>query len=127
MSIKTLLEEEIVNELDSLSKIELGTESYNNTVNGVTKLMDKKLEIEKLEVERDIQIKSQLREHSLKVEQMAEERKDRKVHYVLTGLGLAIPACITIWGTITSLEFEKEGTITTPIGRGFINKLLPKK
>ena len=29
--------------------------------------------------------------------------------------------------TLTSLKFEEEGTVTTIVGRGFVNKLLPKK
>ena len=60
--------------------------------------------------------------------QLAEdEKRDRRIKNGITIAGIVIPSLITIWGTIKSLNFEKEGTVTTIMGRGFINKLLPKK
>ena len=60
--------------------------------------------------------------------QLAEdEKRDRRIKNGITIAGIVIPSVITIWGTIKSLNFEKEGTVTTIMGRGFINKLLPKK
>ena len=60
--------------------------------------------------------------------QLAEdEKRDRRIKNGITIAGIVIPSIITIWGTIKSLNFEKEGTVTTIMGRGFINKLLPKK
>ena len=58
---------------------------------------------------------------------MDEEKKDRLVKNIITAAGIVLPLVITVWGTKVSLKFEEEGTFTTIMGRGFINKLLPKK
>ena len=71
--------------------------------------------------------KSSKFEEELKKKQMEEDRLHRIITTGITVAGIVIPSVITIWGTIKSFEFEREGTITTIMGRGFINKLLPKK
>lgn len=123
MEIKDLLRDEIKSELSSLEKMEIGSDQYKATVDGVGKLTDRVIELKKLEIESvDKTI-----EHDLKREQMKDEKKDRVVRNCISGAGIVIPVLVTIWGTVKSFEFEKEGTITTTIGRGFINKLLPRK
>lgn len=116
MDIQSLLNEEIRNEFQDLKSMELGSEEYKATVDGLTKLVDRSIEIEKIDVEsQEKQI------------QMKEEKIDRWVKNGIAVGGIILPIVITIWGTKKSFEFEKEGTITTIMGRGFINKLLPKK
>ena len=125
--IKNLLQEEVQNEIELLSKMELGDDKYEKTVNGITKLADRVIEIQKAEYEKDCKQDSQEDDIEFKQKQLESENKDRKVKNVLTGLGIVIPAGLTVWGTMKSLKFETEGTVTTIIGRGFLNKLLPKK
>lgn len=127
MSIKTLLEKEINDEFEELGKTAIGSDEYKATVDGLSKLMDRAIELEKFEAERKDRIDYQEREMDLKQQQAADEKKDRKVKNWLTAAGIIIPSGLTIWGTIKSIKFEQEGTITTIMGRGFINKLLPKK
>lgn len=127
MSIKTLLEEEIKEEFEELGKTEIGTEAYKTTVDGLTKLVDRAIELEKAEADREDRIAARESELNLKEQQLEDEKKDRKVKNGLTAAGIIIPTVVTIWGTIKSIKFEQEGTITTIMGRGFINKLLPKK
>lgn len=116
MSIPTKLEIEIDDELEALARMEKGTEEYKVTVDGLGKLLDRAIEIERFENEQ--KEKDTVRK---------EEKNDRIIKNCLTAAGILIPTVVTVWGTIVSLNFEKEGTITTGIGRGFINKLLPKK
>lgn len=127
MNIEKQLHVEIANEFESLSKMELGTDEYRNTVDGITKLVDRAIEMERLNV--DIHEKELVRESDtdLRLKAMDDERFDRVVKNCLTAAGILIPTAVTIWGTLKSIEFEKEGTITTIMGRGFIQKLLPKK
>lgn len=116
-SIETKLHLEIEEELDKLDSIkDKNSDEYKATLESVTKLMDRAIEMEKLgnEVERNQQ-------------QMREEQKDRLIRNIIAAAGIIIPSMITVWGTIKSIKFEETGTITTIIGRGFINKLLPKK
>ena len=62
-----------------------------------------------------------------KQKQIEEERKDRLIRNCISAAGIVIPSLITIWGTLKTFKFEEDGTITTVMGRGFINKLLPTK
>lgn len=127
MNIEKQLHVEIAKEIEELARLQLGSEDYKATVDGVTKLMDRAIEMERLNV--DIQDKEELRENDkdLRLKTLTDERNDRFVKNCLTAAGILIPTIVTIWGTLKSIEFEKEGTITTIMGRGFIQKLLPKK
>lgn len=66
-------------------------------------------------------------EQEIRERQMKEERTNRIVTTIITATGIVLPIVVTIWGTKKSFEFEQTGTITTIMGRGFVNKLLPKK
>ena len=116
MDMETLLYEEIEADLRGLKDMQVDDESYKLAAGNVAVLMDRAIELEKLKLEQ--------KEKALARE---EDRKDRLVKNCLAAAGILIPSVITIWGTCKSIEFEKEGTITTIMGRGFINKLLPKK
>lgn len=127
MNIERLLRKEIVDELEMLGKIQIGSEDYKSAVDGLTKLIDRAIEMEKFDREMDEKIKSREDEKCLRIQELYENQKNRKLsNYIAIG-GLVIPAILTVWGTIKTINFEKEGTITTIMGRGFINKLLPKK
>ena len=126
-NIETLLHEEIQDGFDALSKMERGTEIHKTTVDEVAKLFDKAIEIEKIEVEAKDKAKAREIEASLKRAQMEEDRKDRRVKNGIALGGIVLPLAVTIWGTFKTLKFEEEGTVTTMMGRGFINKLIPKK
>ena len=126
-SIEQLLREELQDEITHLRGLEVGSEPYKTGVDGVTKLADRVIELEKLDIEKQEKAETQEFEKSCKLKQMEEDRKDRFIKNCITAAGIVIPSVITIWGTLKSIEFEKTGTITTIMGRGFINKLLPKK
>lgn len=127
MDDKTLLHEVIQNELEHLKEEEVGSESYKVTVDNVTKLMDRAIELERIEAERKDKMHAREIENGIKMAQMQEDKTDRIVKDILAVAGIVIPTAVTIWGTLASFKFEQEGTVTTIMGRGFINKLLPKK
>lgn len=123
MNIKKTLYKEIENEFQDLSKLDVGTDEHKTSVDGLTKLLDRAIEIEKHEAE----MKEREAERFAKNSQVADEQRNRKVQNAIQGAGIVLPLMVTIWGTVKSFKFEQEGTITTIMGRGFINKLLPKK
>ena len=127
MSTRTLLSEEIQNEFGELKKMEVGSDEYKAAVDGLTKLVDRQIEMEKIEAERKDRIDAMENENYYRDAQLAEEKKDRFARNFIGAAGIIIPAALTIWGTKKAIEFEKEGTFTTIMGRGFIQKLLPKK
>lgn len=116
MGYETQLNEVIEQDLEKLKEMEVGTETYGTTVEVVTKLMDRAIEMKRLE--SDDKDKMEIRK---------EDRKDRIVKNIINVLTIVASTGLAVWGTKKSFEFEKEGTITTIMGRGFINKLLPKK
>ena len=126
-NIETLLHEEIQDGFDALSRMERGTETHKTTVDEVAKLFDKAIEIEKLEMEAKEREKAREIEASLKRAQMEEDRKDRRVKNGIAIGGIVLPLAVTIWGTFKTFRFEETGTVTTMMGRGFINKRIPKK
>ena len=126
-NIETLLHEEIQDGFDALSKMERGTEIHKTTVDEVAKLFDKAIEIEKIEIEAKERTKAREIEESIKLAQIEEDRKDRRVKNGIAIGGIVLPLAVTIWGTFKTFRFEETGTVTTIMGRGFINKLIPKK
>ena len=147
-SIEELLREEIESELNGLDELELGSDSYKTTLDGLVKLTDRLVEIHKFEADKEEKVekkeeakakaelereqfeetKAQAKiEQDFKTKQLEEEKKDRFIKNCIAVAGIVLPVAVTIWGTKRSFEFEKEGTITTIMGRGFINKLIPKK
>ncbi len=116
MDIKTLLDKEIQDEFKTLKDLDVGTEEYKVTVDGLAKLMEKRAEIQKLEAER-----------AEKAQQAEVEKNTRIVGYIMTGAGILLPVAVTIWGTLTTLKYEETGTITTTAGRNFFNRLFAKK
>lgn len=127
MKIETMLHEEIESEFGELKRMTVGSEEHKTAVESLNKLMDRAIEIDKLNIQHEDELKRQALEQEFKQKQLDDENKDRTIKNVLTGLGIGLPLVVTVWGTVKSLEFEKEGTITTLMGRGFFNKLLPKK
>lgn len=127
MNIETLLNDEIESELKLLKDMEIGSDDYKMTVDGLVKLMDRAIEIEKINVEHEEKSSDREADTDVKLAQMEEDKKDRVIKNLIGIAGILIPTAVTIWGTLKSLKFEEEGTVTTIMGRGFINKLLPKK
>ena len=125
--IKQLLRDEIQNELGELKRMEVGTDEYRTTVDGITKLVDKLDGLENSEFERAEKNASQGMDYDLKVAQLKDEKKDRWIKNGISIGGIVLPLLVAIWGTRASFRFEEEGTITSTLGRGWLNKLIPKK
>jgi hypothetical protein len=125
--VETLLEEEITREFKVLSDLETGTVEYKTTVDGLDKLMGRAIEIDAEKAARKEKRESTNSENYYRTQQLEADNKDRLVKNVLSAVSIIGGFALTVWGTKTSIKFEETGTITTIMGRGFINKLLPKK
>lgn len=127
MNIEHLLYDEMENEFEKLRDKEPGSDEHKAIVDELVKLMDRAIEMER--VNNDCEDKTEIRENeqALKKQQFEDEKRDRLIKNIISVAGIALPLLVTIWGTKVSLKFEEEGTFTTIMGRGFINKLLPKK
>lgn len=130
INYKKALDGEISTELEVLESMETNSEDYKIMVEGLTKLIDRSMELEKIEISK-AQEAEKIKNEAEKIKFEAEQAKTNKIFqwigYGISAAGIVIPVAVTIWGTKVTLNFEKEGTVTTMMGRGFINKLLPKK
>lgn len=127
MDIEALLKREIEDEFEVFQNMTLGTDDYKMTIDGLTKLLDRHIELKKIDYDHEEKAKNREYDNQLKIKQMEEDRKDRWIKNGISIASFVIPSLITIWGTKKSFEFEKTGTITTIMGRGFLNKLISKK
>lgn len=127
MSVKNLLREEITDEIGHLSKMQVGSEEYEKTVNGLTKLVDRLNEMEKVEMEKtnsNVENECKIEEQDLKRQQLEDDKKDRLIRNGLTGVSVIGGLAVTVWGTLKTFKFEETGTITSQAGRQFINKAI---
>ena len=60
MKNETMLHDEIKAELEELSKLEVGSDEYETAVNGISKLMDRAIEMEKFESDAKERIDTRL-------------------------------------------------------------------
>lgn len=127
MSLKTLLDDAITNGFNKLDNMEVGSEKYKTTVDQLTKMSDRVIEIEKLE-SNDCNQKS-IREidKDLRLKQMKQEQLDRYIKHGLTAVSVIGGIALTIWGAKASWKFEETGTVTSTAGRKFISNLFFRK
>ena len=123
MNIQSLLINEAIEKIEKLQKMEVDSDQYKAGVDSVVKIVDRLIEMDKFEDERT----DRIREYELKKAQAAKDDLHHFICDCLTAMGILIPASVTIWGALKSWEFEREGVVTSAIGRLFINKLGPKK
>lgn len=116
MKIEELWDEDLASEMEKLRSTPYDAKEYQTVSDTVDKLMGRKIEMERVKSEQLYREK-----------QLEDEKKDRLIKNLLSAAGIVLPLAVTIWGTKVSLKFEEEGTFTTIMGRGFIQKLLPKK
>ena len=122
MTIKNLFRDEIQNELGELSKMEVGSDKYKTAVDGVTKLADRMIELEKVEIDNQDKAENRANDYELRMKQIEDDKKDRFIKNVLTGITFAGSVGLAIWGTVTSMKFEKEDSFTSLLGRRWVEK-----
>lgn len=127
MNVETLLYEAIEEAFNQLNDMDNGSDERKAKVDELAKLMDRAIEMEKIDIDCKNKAKALEVEQNFKQQQMIDEKHDRLVKNVISVAGVVLPLAVTIWGTIASFKFEKEDSISTIMGRGYIQKLLPKK
>lgn len=127
MSVKQKLMEEFNSQIEGLNKMELGTDKYKVTVDGVTKLADRIIEIQKAEDESVFKNNTQTNECILKEEQLKADKRDRVIKNCIA-VGSAVLS-VAVYGAafIASTNFERDGTFTTEGGKSSIRQLLKLK
>ena len=126
--IRKKLVDEISHEFEKISKLDPGSEGHAKAVESVVKLY--KTYTDEIEKDRNFsnacdQADIQEREYRLKVEQMEEDKKNRKYKLILDGASIGVPLVFYgIWMAM-GFKFEKDGTFTSTTFRNFFSKLRP--
>lgn len=116
MSIKRILVDEFTDEIKDLGNMELGTDKYRTTVDGVTKLADRIIEMEKLEVESSKIIDDRENENCLRLKQMEDEKKDRFVKNCIAGITGIGGLGVGVWVYLTSMKYDEKGVLPSTEG-----------
>lgn len=127
MGIKNILWGEIEKEVKELSKMQVGTDQYKVTVDGIARLSDKIIELEKLESEnaaKDFENIVRTEEQDLKRDQLKSEKRDRAVKNVITVGTAVLSVAVYALAFIASTNFERDGSFTTEGGKNSIRQLL---
>lgn len=128
MDIQKLFNEEIGREVEELRGMKIGSDEYKATVDGVSKLADRLIEMERVQSDANEKVADRMMRNGNEFSKREDDKKDRIVNYCIRGAEIAIPVALTVWGTITTFKYDRDGIIpSTIMGRGFINKLIPKK
>lgn len=120
MSVKQTLKEEFDSQMTLLHKMDVGTEEYKLTVDGVTKLADRIIAIEKNE--RDAEMREwQLGNETDSIN--AQIKTDRKRNWVEVAK-IAVPTIGAFTMGIISMKWEKLDTITSTAGKNALREIL---
>lgn len=118
-TIKRLLGEEIESQTELMSKQQLGTDESEITINGTTKLIDRYIDLEKVELER-LKVENEERKLELECQKAKDEAFDRKINNWLKGGTLFI----TGTGIVLMFVLEGEGrVITSQAGRKIVDRI----
>lgn len=124
MSIKHDLIEEFTNQLGEVGKMEVGTEKYKIAMDGVTKLADRIIEIEKCEAENDIADETRISNELSKSEELRIDKRDRIIRNTIEAVKVIGGFGLTAWAFVAAMNFEKEGVLTTEGGKSALRSLL---
>lgn len=115
MEIKEKLEEVISLKLEEAKITE--SETGKRAVDDAAKLTDCLIEIKKMEAD----------EEAKKEEQNRQTIRERWQNGIAIA-GIAVPAAISAIGIYKTFKFDDAGgIISSTLGRGFLNKVIPKK
>ena len=126
MENKTMLNEEIKREFSELAGLQAGTDEHRHAVDDVTKLMDRVIELEKIEADYYERHEARESERELKLQQLKQERRFGVLKTVAEVGATLFTLGVSVWGLCSAFKFEEEGTISSSPGRGIINNFIPK-
>ena len=105
METKKLVHDAVQRGFEQLEEVDLSSDDYKTCVEGLTELVDREIEIRKVE----------------------DERVDRIVKNILTGVSIIGGFGLTIWGSLKSWKFEETGFVSNGPGKEFMKKLFHTK
>lgn len=154
MTTRKLYENELKDEFEKIKAIDVVSDEHHKVVSDISQLTDRLVKLREVENEQDkLHIEEQKIEFerarieaekdkaaieqqkldiekqkiSIEEKKLEDEKKDRLIKNILTGLGVAIPAGITLTGMVLMFLFEERGTITSKAGSKIVDRIFRVK
>ncbi len=132
--VKELLEKEIATEIQSLSKLEAGSEKKSSAVDDLAKLYRLRIDENKSNWDadekygrREMEGEANDKDNQMKQKQLEEQVKDRYFKAGIAAAELMLPLIFYgIWMR-KGFKFEESGTYTSKTFTGLINRFRPTK
>lgn len=125
--LKTLLQDEIRRVSQNMSKMDVGTDDYEKASASYRKLADELMEVERFEHEQMRRGEDQMIDTDLKLKQMKQDNKFQWLNIGLKVVGGIASGALGYYISVKYMDFEREGTMPSMVGKKFIMDLLPKK
>lgn len=126
MPFETKLAEELDRELDLLKTSTIGSEEHKAIADTTTRLMDRAIELKKIDADAKNQARAQETEKALRIAQMRDERNDKIARNVLTFVQIASSSALFAALAVMAFTYEEKGTIASPIGKKLLGMVVPK-
>lgn len=126
MNMVNLLDVTIEDLLNKLADLDPESKEYEAVNDNLGKLMKHKIEIEK-HLSAEAQAEKQLKFNETQAEKKLRQERLTTIWKSVIEILLQLMALgVTVWGTILMFTFEEKGTITSAIGRKFIDKIVKR-
>lgn len=123
MSIEKAMYEEVMNELESVKKMELGSDQHIKTVGVINSMVDRLGESQKLDYEKK-RMEIEERKTLIEAARLESEKKDRTFKNIATVVTNGLFLGVTIWANVDSKRFEQGFTHTTESGKSSSRTLM---
>ena len=141
MEFKNNLERTINTGLEQMNQLNVTSTEFKNGANNLSTLMESWTNMEKLENElylkreeivsnHDVKMNEndiKREENDIKRKQMKSEGRHKWADRFVKVLDIAVPATITVVGTLLTFAFEENGCVSTQIGRDYLNRIVTKR
>lgn len=125
--IKGLLEEEIKEEIRSLSELDSGSKEKSAAIDDLAKLYKLKIEDTKIDFDYGEKYEARASDEQLKRDQLSEQVKDRYFRLGIEAAGILLPLMFYAIWMRRGFRFEETGTYTSTTFRGLFNRFKPTK
>ena len=115
MNVKDMACDEIKTDFENLKEVELGSEEFKTSVDGITKLMDRYIEMEKHDDEVKAREIDRKFDQELKRKQARDERIDRWIKNGCVAVGVG--------GDLTAPAKSGDYAAVTELARQFVEKV----
>lgn len=117
MSIKEKIAEEFESQMDILHKMKLGTDEYKVTVDGITKLADRVIELEKLEAEKESKNADRELDTYFKTQELCAAKNESKTRTKVDVFKTVTPLVVAFAMGVVTMIWEKTDTMTSTAGK----------